>query len=120
VQSRIKELEKIERIEIPPEEKTIHFSLPAAEAERPGGGRVQGNREGYGTKTVFSDVNFTIERGDRIALVGHNGAGKSTLIKLLSGAEPLTGRLHAGPQRRCRLLRAGPVQGTGPGRDAAR
>ena len=45
----------------------------------------------YGSKEVFRDVNFLIERGDRIALVGVNGAGKSTLIRLLGGTEPLTG-----------------------------
>lgn len=90
VQSRIKELDKIERIDIPPDEKTIHFSFPQPKAS----GRVVAECKGiakvYGQKTVFSDVTFTIERGDRIVLVGHNGAGKSTLIKLLSGSEPLT------------------------------
>src|SRR5205807_4477375 len=45
----------------------------------------------YGPKQVFSSVNFVIERGDRIALVGVNGAGKSTLIKLLAGLEPPSG-----------------------------
>ena len=90
VQSRIKELDKIERIDIPPDEKTIHFSFPQPKSS----GRVVAECKGiakvYGQKTVFSDVTFTIERGDRIVLVGHNGAGKSTLIKLLSGSEPLT------------------------------
>ncbi len=110
VQSRIKELEKIERIEIPPEEKTIHFKFPqpkpsgriVAEFEgvaktyppRQSSGR---NGDGAGNaaqrsseKKVFENVSFMIERGDRIALVGVNGAGKSTLIKLLAGEEPLT------------------------------
>jgi len=90
VQSRIKELEKIERIEIPPEEKTIHFAFPQPKAS----GRIVteciGVSKSYGSKEVFRDANFIIEKGDRIALVGVNGAGKSTLIKLLAGTEPVT------------------------------
>jgi ATP-binding cassette subfamily F protein 3 len=90
VQSRIKELEKIERIEIPSEEKSIHFSFPQP---KPSGRVVAEFHEvskSYGEKRVLENVDFLIERGDRIALVGVNGAGKSTLIKLLTGVEPLT------------------------------
>ena len=90
VQSRIKELEKMERIQLPEEEKTIHFSF---QQPKPSGRIVAefaGVAKSYGEKQVFRSVDFMIERGDRIALVGVNGAGKSTLIKLLSGIEPLT------------------------------
>jgi ATP-binding cassette, subfamily F, member 3 len=96
VQSRIKELEKIERIEIPPEEKTIHFSFPQPKlsgrivSEFEGVAKSYPGKNGSAEKEVFRDVDFMIERGDRIALVGVNGAGKSTLIKLLAGTEPLT------------------------------
>ena len=90
VQSRIKELEKIDRIEIPPEEQTIHFSFPQPKPSGRIVAEFQNVAKYYGPKHVFSKANFVIERGDRVALVGVNGAGKSTLIKLLSGAEPLT------------------------------
>src|SRR6476660_6586394 len=90
VQSRIKELDKIERIELPEEEKTIHFSFPQPKPSGRIVAEFHGVAKSYGEKEVFRDVSFMIERGDRIALVGVNGAGKSTLIKLLAQTEPLT------------------------------
>ncbi|HEX3103461.1 MAG TPA: ABC-F family ATP-binding cassette domain-containing protein [Terriglobales bacterium] len=90
VQSRIKELDKIERIELPEEEKTIHFSFPQPKPSGRIVAEFKSVAKSYGEKQVFKDVDFMIERGDRIALVGVNGAGKSTLIKLLSGIEPLS------------------------------
>jgi len=90
VQSRIKELEKMERIELPEEEKTIHFSFPQPKASGRIVAEFAGVAKSYGEKEVFRDVNFMIERGDRVALVGVNGAGKSTLIKLLANEEDLT------------------------------
>jgi ATP-binding cassette subfamily F protein 3 len=107
VQSRIKELEKIDRIEVPEEESTIHFTIP----QPPASGRtvieVSHLSKNYpmpdvdgksgGMKKVLEDVSFQIDRGDRIALVGANGAGKSTLIRMLSGLEgPTSGEIKLG------------------------
>jgi ATP-binding cassette subfamily F protein 3 len=94
VQSRIKELEKMERIQIPDEEKTVHFSFPQPKPS----GRIVADFAnvaksyggGAGEHKVFEKVSFMIERGERVALVGVNGAGKSTLIKLLAKTEPLS------------------------------
>jgi len=91
VQSRIKELEKIEKIELPEEEKTIHFSFPQPKTSGRIVAEFGGVAKAYADKEVFRNVSFMIERGDRIALVGVNGAGKSTLIKLLAETELLTG-----------------------------
>ncbi|HTP33795.1 MAG TPA: ABC-F family ATP-binding cassette domain-containing protein [Candidatus Acidoferrales bacterium] len=90
VQSRIKELERIERIEIPPEEKTIHFSFPQPKPSGRIAAEFKKVSKAYGDHLVFADADLIIERGDRVALVGVNGAGKSTMIKILAGAEPVT------------------------------
>jgi ATP-binding cassette subfamily F protein 3 len=97
VQSRIKELEKIERIEIPEEEPAIHFKFPQPAASGRMVVEAEGLAKSYGAKQVLSNVRFTIERGDRVALVGVNGAGKSTLIRLLTGVEaPTVGTVRLG------------------------
>jgi ATP-binding cassette, subfamily F, member 3 len=91
VQSRIKLLEKVVPIEVPPERKRIHFTFPKCSKSGRTVFEVKHARKAYGDLTVFTDVNLHIERGDRIALVGPNGAGKSTLMRLLSGEEPPDG-----------------------------
>jgi ATP-binding cassette subfamily F protein 3 len=87
VQSRIKMLDKIVPIEIPPERKRVHFSFPSC----PKSGRtvfdLRGVSKSYGAIRVFDRIGLHIERGDRIALIGPNGAGKSTLMRMLSGVE---------------------------------
>ena len=87
VQSRIKMLEKVVLIEVPPERKKINFTFPACAKS----GRIvlelKHVRKAYGEVSIFTDLNLHIERGDRIALVGPNGVGKSTLMRILSGEE---------------------------------
>jgi ATP-binding cassette subfamily F protein 3 len=99
VQSRIKMLDKVERIEIPPVRKKIRFKFPDA----PKPGRVvlelKGARKAYGDNVVLDHVDLMVERGDRIGLVGPNGAGKSTLMRLLAGVDrPDAGNRLAGHQ----------------------
>src|SRR5919202_644691 len=87
VQSRIKMLEKVVPIEVPPERKKIHFDFPACAKSGRTVIELKHARKGYGDLVVLKDVNLHVERGDRIALVGPNGVGKSTLMRLLSGEE---------------------------------
>ena len=91
VQSRIKQLEKVERIEVEQEEEEIHFRFPQPEP----GGRVvlelKNVEKSYGLNRVFSDLSYKIERGDKIAIVGVNGAGKSTFSRIVAGTEPIDG-----------------------------
>src|SRR5690242_9760639 len=87
VQSRIKLLEKVVPIEVPPERKKIHFDFPVCTKSGRMVLELKHARKAYGEVTVFSDLSLHVERGDRIALVGPNGVGKSTLMRMLSGEE---------------------------------
>ena len=87
VQSRIKQLDKVVPIEVPPERKRVHFSFPACEKSGRKVLEIRGAHKAYGPTRVFDGIDLLIERGDRIALVGPNGSGKSTLMRLLSGVE---------------------------------
>jgi ATP-binding cassette subfamily F protein 3 len=87
VQSRIKMLDKIVPIEIPPERKRVHFTFPACAKSGRTVLDLREIRKAYGNRTVFDGTALHVERGDRIALIGPNGAGKSTLMRMLSGVE---------------------------------
>jgi ATP-binding cassette subfamily F protein 3 len=99
VQSRIKMLDKIVRIEIPPERKRVRFHFPPTQKSGRMVMELKHVQKAYGATRVFNDVNLLIERGDRIALIGPNGVGKSTLMRMLSGTEsPDSGSRNDGHQ----------------------
>ncbi|MFZ5797933.1 MAG: ABC-F family ATP-binding cassette domain-containing protein, partial [Thermodesulfobacteriota bacterium] len=96
VQSRVKQLEKIERIELSETERSIRFSFPPA---FPSGKLVLElvdlHKEFEG-RLVFHRVNLALNRGDKLAVVGVNGAGKTTLLKIIAGIEPADGKIRLG------------------------
>ncbi|HTI53110.1 MAG TPA: ABC-F family ATP-binding cassette domain-containing protein [Verrucomicrobiae bacterium] len=88
VQSRVKMLDRMERIETEATARRIHFAFPQPPRTGRLVARLAGVRKAYGDNVVYAGVDFQVERGDRVALVGVNGAGKSTLLKMLAGALP--------------------------------
>jgi len=91
VQSKLKEIDRMEKVEAPPAElKTIHFRFPEAPRSNKVMLQLDNVTKRYGNATILQNVDFKLHRGEKIAIVGLNGAGKSTFIKLLSGVEPPT------------------------------
>ncbi len=96
VQSRIKQLEKIERIVLPPERKKIRFSFPTPPKSGKTVMELTNVTKAYGSNVVLNGIDLTVESGERIALVGHNGAGKSTLMRVLASADVSSGSVKDG------------------------
>ncbi len=88
VQSRIKQLEKVKRLEQTRDPKRVRFKFPVPPASGRQVLELMGVAKSYGTNEVYRSLDFTVERGQRVALVGENGAGKSTLLKILAGVIP--------------------------------
>ena len=88
VQSRIKKLEKIERVTVPRSTKKIHFNF--IEPQRSGQTVIELKHvaKSYGEHVIYSDLNLVLQRGDRAAIIGVNGAGKTTLLRMLAGVLP--------------------------------
>ena len=99
VQSRVKQLEKIERIELPPNAQTVSFSFPEPRRS----GRIvmelkKVTKSYDGVRNVLDEVDLSIERQSRVALVGANGAGKSTLMRIIAGQDSFEGEKIDGYQ----------------------
>ena len=89
VQSRIKQLEKIDRIVLEDDEQEVYFRFPPSPRSNQVIVDVQGITKAFGKLSLFRDFSLKIERGQRLAVVGQNGAGKSTLARMIAGEESL-------------------------------
>jgi ATP-binding cassette subfamily F protein 3 len=97
VQSRIKQLDKVKLIERQRDNKRVRFKFPLPAASGRHVLELKGVAKSYGDKIIYRSLDFTAERGQRVALVGENGAGKSTLLKILAGVLPFEkGSRHVG------------------------
>ena len=97
VQSRIRQLEKMERIELEEEEGAMNFTFPPPPPSAHCVAKIEGGAQRYGSLTVFENFDFEITRSQKIAVVGPNGAGKSTFCRMITGQEsPADGCLELG------------------------
>ena len=98
-QSRAKVLEKLEQVELVKERGTVHFRFPEVERSGRDVVRLQGISKRFGENVVYRDLSATVERGQKVAVIGANGAGKTTLLKLIAGElEPDAGEVALGHQ----------------------
>ena len=86
VQSRVKALEKIEKIELPKKRRVVNFDFRAPPRSGDKVAVVEGVTKAYGRRVIYDGLNLTIQRGERWAVMGRNGAGKTTLLRMMAGA----------------------------------
>jgi ATPase subunit of ABC transporter with duplicated ATPase domains len=91
VQSRVKQLDKIEKVEPPKKRSTLVFDFPPYPRSGDDVVRIEGLRKGYGSRIIYDGLDLTIRRGERWAVMGINGAGKSTLLRLVAGESAADG-----------------------------
>jgi ATP-binding cassette subfamily F protein 3 len=96
VQSRVKQLEKLERLELSETERTIQFSFPPAMPSGRDILQLDKVNKSFDDKQIFRDVHLNLQRGDKLAVVGVNGAGKTTLMKIMASLEPAEGEIRLG------------------------
>jgi ATPase subunit of ABC transporter with duplicated ATPase domains len=97
VQSRVKKLDKIERVEPPKRRQTVAFDFPTAPRSGEDVAILKNVQKGYGSRSIYDGLDFTVRRKERWCVMGVNGAGKSTLLKLVAGAtEPDDGTVILG------------------------
>src|SRR4029077_18646990 len=101
VQSRVKKLDKIEKVEPPKRRRTLDFEFPACARSGEDVAKVERVHKRYGARVVYDGIDLSIRRRDRWAIMGVNGAGKSTLLKLIAGeTAPDEGTVSVGPSVR--------------------
>ena len=97
VQSRVKKIDKIEKVEPPKVRKVVDFEFRSSQRSGEDVAKLSGVRKGYGAKPIYDGLDFLVRRGERWCVLGANGAGKSTLLKLISGdAQPDAGAVVLG------------------------
>jgi ATP-binding cassette subfamily F protein 3 len=96
VQSRVKQLDKLERIELSETDRAIRFNFPPAAPSGRDVLTLEGVHKHYHDKVIFDNVSFSLQRGDKLGVVGVNGAGKTTLLKIMAGVEPAEGSIKPG------------------------
>ncbi|HZZ84122.1 MAG TPA: ABC-F family ATP-binding cassette domain-containing protein [Anaeromyxobacteraceae bacterium] len=97
VQSRVKKLDKIEKVEPPKVRKTVEFEFRQAPRSGEDVAKLSGVTKGYGARKIYQGFDFLVRRGERWAIMGANGAGKSTLLKLIAGeSQPDDGTVTVG------------------------